>query len=84
LRKPHALIDDTKINTLTVMWWMAFSDRDFPASQQQARSENAFHLPCCMGLLSLARPAAAYASRRVPIKSVVVSLKGEVLQEEWV
>ncbi|MCX6899158.1 MAG: 4Fe-4S binding protein [Verrucomicrobia bacterium] len=41
-------------------------------------------VPCCMGLLNLARTAAAQASRKVPIKSVVVSLKGKVLQEEWV
>lgn len=61
--KLRALIDDAKINTLTVM---------------------IMQVPCCMGLLNLARTAAAQASRKVPIKSVVVSLKGEILQEEWV
>ena len=41
-------------------------------------------VPCCHGLLRLAQTAASRASRRVPIKSVVVGLQGEVLQEQWV
>ena len=41
-------------------------------------------VPCCMGLLSLAREAAQAAERKVPIKYVVVGIQGEVLQEEWV
>jgi ferredoxin len=41
-------------------------------------------VPCCRGLLMLARGAAEIASRKVPLKSVVVSVKGEVLHEEWV
>jgi ferredoxin len=41
-------------------------------------------VPCCIGLLELAKEAAARASRKVPIKSVVLSLQGEVLQEGWV
>jgi ferredoxin len=40
-------------------------------------------VPCCRGLLVLAQEAAAGASRKVPLKSVVVSVKGEVLHEEW-
>jgi ferredoxin len=40
-------------------------------------------VPCCGGLLMLAREAASAASRKVPLKSVVVSVKGQVLQEEW-
>jgi Pyruvate/2-oxoacid:ferredoxin oxidoreductase delta subunit len=40
-------------------------------------------VPCCSGLLMLAKEAAAKASRNVPLKSVVVSVKGQVLQEEW-
>ncbi|MFA6563201.1 MAG: 4Fe-4S dicluster domain-containing protein [Verrucomicrobiia bacterium] len=63
IAKLRALIDDAKINTLTVM---------------------IMQVPCCMGLLNLARAAAAQASRKVPVKCVVVNLKGEVLQEEWV
>lgn len=40
-------------------------------------------VPCCMGLLNLARQAAEASSRKVPIKSVVVSLQGEILSEDW-
>ena len=41
-------------------------------------------VPCCRGLLGLAQKAAAQAARKVPVKAVVVSLDGRVLQEEWV
>ena len=41
-------------------------------------------VPCCGGLLAMASRAAAQAKRKVPIKSVVVSLQGEILREEWV
>lgn len=40
-------------------------------------------VPCCRGLLLLAQHAVAKASRKVPIKLVVVGLQGEVLQEQW-
>ena len=41
-------------------------------------------VPCCMGLLQLARQALQASQRKVPVKSVVVGLQGEILQEEWV
>lgn len=41
-------------------------------------------VPCCMGLLNLARQAAQGAKRKVPIKYVVVGLQGDILREEWV
>ena len=41
-------------------------------------------VPCCMGLLGLAREAAEKATKKIPIKSVVVVVQGEVIQEEWV
>ena len=41
-------------------------------------------VPCCMGLLKLAQTAAAQAGRKVPVKCVIVSLRGEILREEWV
>jgi hypothetical protein len=41
-------------------------------------------VPCCRGLLMLAQEAAENASRKVPLKWIVVSVKGEVLQEQWV
>jgi NAD-dependent dihydropyrimidine dehydrogenase PreA subunit len=60
--KIKALIDEAKINTLTVM---------------------IMQVPCCRGLLALAKAAAAQASRKVPIKVVVVSVRGEIISEEW-
>lgn len=41
-------------------------------------------VPCCMGLLELARQATQSSQRKVPIKAVVVSLQGEILSENWV
>ncbi|MCJ2534147.1 MAG: 4Fe-4S ferredoxin, partial [Candidatus Thermoplasmatota archaeon] len=61
--KIKSLIDDAKINTLTVM---------------------TMEVPCCVGLLYLAKNASEKASRKIPIKSIVVSIKGEILKEEWI
>ncbi len=41
-------------------------------------------VPCCSGLLRLARHAAAEASRKAPIKAVVIGIDGDILKEEWV
>ncbi len=41
-------------------------------------------VPCCGGLLRLAQRAVAEASRNIPVKSIVVSLQGEILKEEWI
>lgn len=41
-------------------------------------------VPCCGGLLQMAKMAASNATRKVPIKAVYVSIQGKVLQEEWV
>ena len=41
-------------------------------------------VPCCMGLLSLAKQAVEDSTRKAPIKSIVVSLQGEILSENWV
>ncbi len=41
-------------------------------------------VPCCSGLVYLAKQGAEKASRKVPIKSIVVSLQGEILREEWI
>jgi hypothetical protein len=40
-------------------------------------------VPCCSGLLRLAETAMKPANRKVPIKSIVVGLQGEVLHEAW-
>ena len=63
LNKLVSMIDDAKINSLTVM---------------------IMQVPCCRGLLNLATSAAERANRKIPIKVVVVGIKGEILQEEWV
>lgn len=58
------LIDEAKINTLTVM---------------------IMQVPCCMGLTQIAKTGAEQATRKIPIKQVVVSIEGgQVLSEEWV
>jgi len=41
-------------------------------------------VPCCHGLVGMAIEALKRSERKVPVKYVVVSLQGEVLQEEWV
>jgi ferredoxin len=63
LSKIISLIDEAKINTLTVM---------------------TMEVPCCSGLLGLAKNAASKSKRKIPIKSIVVGIKGEVLKEEWI
>jgi ferredoxin len=57
-----SLIDEAKINTLTVI---------------------IMEVPCCRGLLSLARQALEEAGRRIPLKLIVIGIKGEKLKEEW-
>ncbi|MBM3253373.1 MAG: 4Fe-4S dicluster domain-containing protein [Candidatus Omnitrophica bacterium] len=63
VEKIKSLIDDAKINTLTVM---------------------IMQVPCCGGLVSIAQQALEQAKRKIPIKSIVVSLQGDILSEEWV
>ena len=40
-------------------------------------------VPCCHGLVALATDALRGSNRKVPVRYVVASLQGEVLQEEW-
>ena len=63
VNKMTSMIDDAKINTLTVM---------------------IMQVPCCGGLMQMAKAAVEKASRKVPIKAMVVSLQGEILQEDWI
>ena len=63
LSKLISLIDNAKINTLTVM---------------------TMEVPCCSGLLNLARKASRKANMKIPIKSIIVSIKGDILKEEWI
>jgi NAD-dependent dihydropyrimidine dehydrogenase PreA subunit len=41
-------------------------------------------VPCCGGLFQLAQQAVACSKRRIPLKLVVVGVKGNILKEEWV
>lgn len=63
INKLISLIDDAKINTITVM---------------------KMEVPCCGGILQMAQIASEQASRKVPIKSITVSISGEILSESWV
>lgn len=40
-------------------------------------------VPCCEGLLRIAEAAREQAKRNVPLKIVVLSVRGEVKREEW-
>jgi len=62
LQKLVAMIDESRIDTLTVL---------------------VMEVPCCTGLVRLARLAAEQAQRKVPIKQVVVGRNGAILGEEW-
>jgi len=41
-------------------------------------------VPCCGGLLQMVRAALAKASRKVPVKQMIIGIAGNVLKEEWV
>lgn len=63
VEKIRRLIDESKINTLTVIM---------------------MEVPCCGGLSQLVKVAQSQASRRVPVKEIIIGIKGDVLSEEWV
>jgi len=41
-------------------------------------------VPCCGGLVQMVRTAMARASRKVPVKAVMVSIEGKILSDEWI
>lgn len=41
-------------------------------------------VPCCGGLSQIVSMAKAQASRKVPVKEIIVSIKGEIIDESWV
>lgn len=41
-------------------------------------------VPCCGGLSQLVRAALARATRKVPVREIVVGIRGNVLADEWV
>jgi NAD-dependent dihydropyrimidine dehydrogenase PreA subunit len=40
-------------------------------------------VPCCGGLMQLANLAAGQATRKVPIKKIVIGVQGEIKEESW-
>ncbi len=40
-------------------------------------------VPCCRGLMGVAQRAAEQATRKVPIKCVIVGLQGDIIGESW-
>jgi len=40
-------------------------------------------VPCCGGLVQIAKMARDNAKRNIPIKVIKISIKGEILQEDW-
>lgn len=63
VEKIRRLIDESRINTLTVIM---------------------MEVPCCGGLMQLVQAAKETTSRNIPVKEVIISIRGEVLSEEWV
>ncbi|MDD5309617.1 MAG: 4Fe-4S binding protein [Deltaproteobacteria bacterium] len=63
VQKLTALIDDARINTLTVM---------------------IMEVPCCGGLVRMAQAAQGSAKRKIPVKRLVVGLKGDILADDWI
>ena len=41
-------------------------------------------VPCCGGLIQLAKMAVDRAARKVPLKKIVISVRGEKISEEWI
>jgi len=41
-------------------------------------------VPCCSGLLAMAEMARRQSGRNVPVKRIIVGIKGDVLEEDWV
>ncbi|MDR0206529.1 MAG: 4Fe-4S binding protein [Bacteroidales bacterium] len=41
-------------------------------------------VPCCRGLLQIAQQAQAIAKRKIPIKKIVIEIKGDLQSEDWI
>ena len=61
--KIKSLIEDSEINTLTVI---------------------TMEVPCCFGLLTIVKEAINQASRKVPVKNIVIGIEGGIISENWV
>lgn len=63
VQKITSLIDNARINTITVLM---------------------MEVPCCGGLLHMVKAALSNATRKVPVKMMIVGIAGDILQEEWI
>ena len=63
VEKIAAMINDSEINTLTVI-----------------RME----VPCCGGLTHLAQQALQQASRKIPVKEIILNIQGEMISDKWI
>ena len=63
IHKIKSLVEDAKINTITVLM---------------------MEVPCCGSLLQIVQQAIKEASRKIPIKMLIMGIRGEILKEEWV
>jgi ferredoxin len=61
--KITSMIDDSNINTLTVM---------------------IMEVPCCGGLLKIAQKAMQQAKRKIPLKLMIVGIRGNIISEQWI
>ena len=41
-------------------------------------------VPCCGGLLRMTQKAINEAGRKIPIKNIMVNVKGEIIKDEWI
>jgi ferredoxin len=62
IEKIRRMVDEAKINTLTVVM---------------------MQVPCCRGLIQMTQTALQKATRKVPLKAVIISIQGNPLSEEW-
>lgn len=62
IEKIRVMIDESLIDTLTVL---------------------IMEVPCCGGLLQMAKMAREEASRHIPIKCIVLSVQGDIKSEVW-
>lgn len=40
-------------------------------------------VPCCSGLIGIVKKAVSESGKKIPVKQIVMSIKGEILKNEW-
>ncbi|MDD6209480.1 MAG: 4Fe-4S ferredoxin [Bacteroidales bacterium] len=41
-------------------------------------------VPCCGRLVQIAQQAVANANRKIPVKKIIIGVRGEIISEEWI